>query len=713
MKRVIKMTLRKHRNLIFSNKTKVSYSKIIIILLNLFIVSFVTNIAFAQVGGISPGEDLLTNPKIRNPIVTATVPDNIPPSAPILISPEDESLLNDGTPTFVWQQSTDNVGVAYYQMYLDGSILFDNIPTVNTSNTFYDLVYDSGSGRYSLTPTAVISNGPHTWRIVVFDAALNNNTSVTWDFIIDTLAPSFTITSIGPISTNISAQDISSVPANPIELENNSPEFIGTGEAYSAVQVTVVIPDESNQIINFTIDENGNWNFQLGILPRDKVITLNFLITDLANNISILNELRILIIQEYIIIPPTPTPIPTPTPTPTPPATTTPLPGYTPLPTPPIPTPPATTTPIIKIPILPPEEIAIKIIKEVEKVIPKPIVQTITQTPETFQAFFVKISQEISPIGVLITTAAIPAFSFLTLLFQLGQQFSWHLVLNILRALGIIPPKEPQGLVYDSDSNKPVSFALITIKSTSETLKGQIVATLVTDIDGIYQGAQLPKGEYVINISHQDYIFPTKKERPNYLTIEEFYRGETFQVRSDSDQQLFLIPVDKITETKTSYSPKTNIRRLVQKIKFVNFFWPLFIISIIITIFYPTIINLIILGLYIVVLFKKFIQALRKPTISGYVLNTNESPVENAIIRINNPRKGELVALLLTNSKGYYSTFLKPDKYQIQITKNGFIWMRKGSQLSYEEINVLGTTASVNAIMKDINEVYKEMFQTE
>jgi len=95
------------------------------------------------------------------------------------------------------------------------------------------------------------------------------------------------------------------------------------------------------------------------------------------------------------------------------------------------------------------------------------------------------------------------------------------------------------------------------------------------------------------------------------------------------------------------------------------------------------------------------------------VLNTNESPVENAIIRINNPRKGELVALLLTNSKGYYSTFLKPDKYQIQITKNGFIWMRKGSQLSYEEINVLGTTASVNAIMKDINEVYKEMFQTE
>jgi len=639
--------------------------------------------AFAQAGGIAPGEILSTNPKIRDTSVTATVPDIVPPSAPILISPENGALLNDATPTFIWQGSTDNVGISYYQLYLDGAILYNNIPTSNTSNSFYTLVYDSGSGQYSLTPTATISNGPHTWAIYVFDVSGNYNNSATWSFNIDTLAPNFIITSIGPIATNISAQDIESIPDDPIELENNSPLFTGTGENNSTVKVTVSMPGEIDQVINFTIDENGNWNFQLGILPRDEIITLNFIITDLVGNISIITNLKILIIQEYIIYPPTPTPSP----------------GV-------VPTPP---TPIIKIPILPPAEIMVRIFQAIKKMLPDAIVTIISQTPEIIQAVILKITESLAPFGTLVATAIIPIFSLLALLLQFGQQLSWQLILKILQALGFIPPKEPQGIVYDSDTNAPVSFALLTITSAKEGMAQQIVATLVTDINGIYQGAQLPKGKYIISVSHQDYKFPTDKQRPAYLTIQEFYRGEVFEVTSSDSQQLFLIPVDRLTETHENQSLKKTLRRILQKIKFINLFWPLLAISVVITIFYPTVINLVVLMFYAFILLKKVLKWLKRPSLSGYVVNTNESPVENAIIRINDPEKSRFTALITTNSKGYFSAYLEPNKYQIQVSKNGFVWMREGSQLSLAEIDVTLGRKSVRIIMKDVNEIYKEM----
>ena len=111
------------------------------------------------------------------------------------------------------------------------------------------------------------------------------------------------------------------------------------------------------------------------------------------------------------------------------------------------------------------------------------------------------------------------------------------------------------------------------------------------------------------------------------------------------------------------------------------------------------------------ILFRKLIKYLKKPSVSGYVHNTNESPVENAIVRITDPAKGDLVALITTNDKGYFSAFLEPNKYQIQISKNGFVWERQGSGLSFKEIDVTNERVSVNAIMKDINEIYKEMFE--
>jgi len=687
------------------------FIKLVLLLLFVATYQLIPTIIYGQSGGILPGEELTTNPKIRDNVVTATVPDIVPPSAPILIYPTDELLINDATPSYVWQGSTDNVGISHYELFLDGSLKYGSIPTTATTNSQFTLTYDSGSGRYTLTPSAVISNGHHTWEIKVYDDALNVNTSVIWDFYVDTQAPSFVITSIGQILTDISSSNLSSIPTNPIELEDNEPEFIGTGESNSTVQITVQIPGESSQIINLTIDSNGNWDFQLGILPRDEVITLNFVITDQVGNISILTDLKILIIQEYIIIPPTPTPSPTITPEPTPSPevspTATPSASPTTLPTPtetPIP------TPIIKIPILPPKEIVEIIKKDVIEVIPEPVSRFISILPQDIRESIKKTTDTIAPVGVIVATAAIPTFSFLTLLLQLGQQFSWNLILKILQAIGLIPPKEPQGMVFDSQTNEPVAFALLTITSTTDIVSERLIETVVTDVDGIYQGVQLPLGKYIISVSHQDYNFPTSKDKPSYLSIQEFYKGEEFTVNSTTRQQLFLIPVDKKAETKEGYQIKKTIRSILRKISLIDFFWPLFIFSIIITLFYPTWINFLMIGVYIFMLFKRMIKSFKKPTISGFVRNTSEEPIVNATVRISDPAKGELLAIVNTDKHGFYQTFLNPGKYQIQITKTGLIWQREGSQLSFEEADVTEETKVVDAVLQDISNIYKELF---
>ncbi len=697
------------RKIITHNLKKITLLILFISLYQLFLPY--VGVVYSQSGGIAPGEDLRTNPKIRNTVVSATVPDIIPPSAPFLISPEDEALLNDATPSFIWQESTDNVGVAYYELYIDGTLEVGNIPLVDTTTSQYTLTYNSGSGRYTLTMTDGISDGAHTWYIMVYDAAGNFNTSAIWDFIIDTQAPSFVIEDIGPIDTEINANDLNSIPDTPIELEDNRPLFTGTGESSSSVQVTVQIPGENNQIITYDIDSQGNWSFQLGILPRDTIITLDFVITDTVGNITVLTGLQILIIQEYIIIPPTPTPTPTPSTTPTPTPSASPIATTSATPTPaPTATPTPPPSPIIKIPILPPEEIVEIIKKEAIKIIPVPAIEIVTIVPQSIRDYIAVSTDTFAPVGALLVTTAIPIVSLLSLLLQFGQQFSLGILIKILQALGLLPPKEPQGMVFNSQTNEPVSFALLTITSTSET--SEIISeTVVTDVHGIYQGVQLPKGKYIITVTHQDYIFPTTKEKPSYLNIYEFYKGEEFEVTSEKRQQLFLIPADKITQKETKLSIKKHLLSFVQKLRFLDLFWPLFIISILITLFYPTTLNLLILAIYFVLLIKRFIGSFKKPSLSGFIKTTEDVPIENAIIRISDPSKGELVSIINSNEHGYYEAFLKENKYQIQITKPGVVWIRESSQLSFEELDIKdGESLVFNASLKDVSEIYKDLF---
>lgn len=238
--------------------------------------------------------------------VTATVRDHTDPSAPILVSPTNNSTVTTQKPNFTWEPSTDDVGVHHYQLIIDGSVFINSINTTATDNSTYKLVIN-GDSSLTLTPKNNIGDGTHTWRIVAYDAEGNSETSATWTFIIDSQAPNFTLTQIGGTAVNISAQDSSTWSTTAVTVTENPPLLRAVTEVDSEVTVTVIWGGQTQQTVTTNANSYGNWNTLLGVVPRDTEITLNFLIRDGVGLTTVLENVK-------FIVPSSNAPTATPTP---------------------------------------------------------------------------------------------------------------------------------------------------------------------------------------------------------------------------------------------------------------------------------------------------------------------------------------------------------------------------------------------------------------
>ncbi|HYD34820.1 MAG TPA: Ig-like domain-containing protein [Vitreimonas sp.] len=657
----------------------------------------------AQDGGIGPGEDFLTNPKIREVNVTATVPDNLPPTAPVLISPNNNSYVTINKPSFVWQASSDDNGISHYKMSLDGVDYIDNIPTTATDNATYTLTYNAVSDEYTLTPKTGLSEGTHTWKIRGTDTLGNGSDSATWTFTIDTQAPAFVITQLGTATTSISSQDISTIPSTPLELSANEPLLVGTGEANSSVQLTVSIPDDPTQNFSFSITGSSTWEQQLGILPRDVTILLDFVITDLAGNVSILSNVPFTIPSPVIIFPPA-SASPSPSPTPSPAAST--EPGASPSPTPEVfPNPSPSPSPLIVIPYIPPREVAHSFTQELAEnlsfltdAVPAPIRETVAEVANT-----------IAPTSGLIVATSIPLISTVAVASQFGWSVSPDLIIKILQALGLLPAGKPQGLVYDSETRQPIAFVVLTI--TSQDPEHLIKETVVTDADGVYRGFKLPPGKYILEANQQEYRFPTRLARPPYLSMNDFYKGEVFTVTQNNQDQLFLIPMDRLTELPNgTWKSKGRIflAQINRRLQFLAL--PLFLFSGFLALLYPSIWNWLVFGFYCFLLGRTVLDWFKTPQITGTAIDEFGTGVKDAVIRIGWPETNELVKILLTDKNGNFKAFLAPGEYQMTIIKLGYVWYEKDAPMSLYQVKASDKPVNIVAALRSTESLYKELF---
>lgn len=594
----------------------------------------------------SQGETVTTNPKNRYVGVSATVQDITAPSIPILVAPADTSTITTTYPTFIWQPSTDDRAVTKYQLWVDGSLLFDDIPTGSTTNGSYTLVVEDGEMK--LTPVNALSQGEHHWYVMAFDAAGNSATSATWSFTIDTQAPVTVITQVGTATTNISSSDPSSVPLTPISLTANEPLISGTSETGATLQLTPIIPGQANQVFTHTIS-GGTFAFQLGVLPTNVVMTFSIVSSDAAGNTSVISNVTFIITKAIIIIPPifpssTPTVIEVPRP--------------------------------IEIIKQPPEERRPEPVKTIIK--SNPAVATILNAP-IFQAIAEALPALAAAAPLLVATAATiqAGASLLAPLIQL--------LIKLLQSLGLLPLKKPRGLVFDAITGIEIPFATIRIYSQDTS---ELIDTVISDVDGVYRSIQFPVGTYRIEASHSDYTFPTKRNPPLNVNFHDYYRGEVIIIDKDHTESLFLIPMDPIaTETKRSLAKLYQqiilgfLRRVVHAV-----FYPVAICTFFFTAVYPTWLNIAISLLYVVMIIRRLLLGKQEPLLKGKITTKDGTAIPYVRVKISEEKTNSTPALLITDEFGTFNARLPQGHYTLNMTKEGY--MVSGDALSYGSIYV-------------------------
>lgn len=547
--------------------------------------------------------------------VTATIPDIIPPSTPILISPEDGSNLDNAYPVFQWYASTDNLALSHYQFILDGRVWFDNIPLLSFANDDYSLNYDSESKIYTLVAKTPLSHGDHDWQIIAYDYGENRAASTTWSFNVFINDPRFTIQNIGDKRVKISANDPESVPLQAISLflsdpTANEPWIIAFGDPNLKVKLTVSIPDRENLVYSEYTDDKGNWQLQLGILPRNLAIKLDFIISDVVNHQSFIEELYIIILQHYWPATPIPSgPIPpisisgTPTTvTPTGTLSITPLVSQASVsPTAPLP------SPGIKIPIIPPRELIHEAIEEVKESLPSKISTAITNFTRS------PIWQKITIFLALLLALLLPLVTYVLVLTKFHQFLSIKTLREVW--LAIWPwSKRRKNLVFEYRLSQAAPLVRIELYDAESK---ELIDWQITNYLGQFFSFVWPSDRpLLLKVKDQNFYFPVGVNKPLYLSWDNFYQSEVFSVKKNitndvaqhfNPQRALAIPT-LLAEGKQNLPMIERMRIiLVYLLTYPWWFWLIsFIPVLIFALLHPSFLNYLSLIYYFVIAVVKY-----------------------------------------------------------------------------------------------------------
>ena len=541
--------------------------------------------------------------------VTANIPDLEPPSVPILIAPEDEANLATAYPVFQWYGSTDNMGLSHYRFWLDNATWFDYLPLDDYADADYSLDYDPINNIYTFVSSHPLDHGPHRWQITAVDYADNSASSDIWDFNIFIDSPEFNLTQVGDLHTHILATDPSTVPDDPLDLfvddpDANEPWLIALADANLAVNLVVTIPDDPVQNFNQSSDELGNWSLQLGILPRDTVIRLDFTISDVVGNQSIIENLYIRLYQHYW--PPTATPTPTPTSTPTPTLSLSPTPTLTPSlsfipsltlspsgqaspsvslsPTlSPTPSPSVSIAqPGIRVPIIPPKEIVHELVQETTERLPQPIAVFISRLLRS--DWWSWLQNFIS----LLLVIFLPLTSYLLLNLKFIKD--WSVAHLKQTALALWPWSKRGNLVFEYRSATAAPLVKVELLNADN---GQVLDWQITNYLGQFAHFSYPnQGNLQLRVKDQNFFFPVGEDRSPALIWQSFYQQQLFNRQIANLNRAWAIPT-LLASGRYSLPIMERLRTLLAYLlTYPWWFWSVsFMIELLFTLRYPTIYN--------------------------------------------------------------------------------------------------------------------------
>ncbi len=622
--------------LIFKCKLPIKASALILVMIFIAILiklgdSTLVFTAHAQGSGIEDGETGTTNPKNRSTQVTATVTEFGTLEAAELVQPTHNSATNDNTPTFIWQDPATNSLAVTYLFYLDDVQVYD-LGTVSQTTTEFELYFD-GSNQYSLTPLDGLDDGTYTWKVVSKDAVGNQVGTANWTFTVDTRPPDFAINRIEDIETNMVTGNQDSVPTEPFAVTDNDPEFKGEGDPGDYVEVVITLADGTTLNDAFSVGEDGQWNRVFSNLPREELIIFEFTITDLVGNTSKLENVTLYVTSPVLIIP-IPAII-------TPPSLL-----------------PSEEPPAITIPITTPEVIIERIVSRLPSMIVEPAAYLNATLRTTTSNFWTLLQAIIANWLVLILLSALTGMQVMLLAFTWRRYLNRELWTSILMIVGLIPDGQPQGIAVSYPTQDPIGYGLITF-SGQESNKKTYAAHRITNKHGLFFDVSLLDGNYRASFEHPNFLFPVVDPAPKNLDKFHFYTGQEFQIKNRPLPMLSVFATPRNIE-----KPHLNLMRRVLTID--KFSWPVWTISLLVTLVLPSFGNLAVVGIYTLGWLWQAYQ-LHTIGLEGETMTANKKPIAKVILSIEE-KSGSPVEITQTNQAGSYRFHTKQTEYQLQVT---------------------------------------------
>ncbi len=323
------------------------------------------------------------------------------------------------------------------------------------------------------------------------------------------------------------------------------------------------------------------------------------------------------------------------------------------------------------------------------------------------QTQLAQVIEETAPVVAatipIVVTAAVVAqtvSSFLPIIFEILSR--------LLQSIGLIPAKRPRGVVFDTKTGKPVPFARVSFVRISDN---QIVDTVVSDVHGVYRSVKLPPAVYRIEAIHGDYIFPSKLTPKFALNPHDFYRGEPFEITSSNQEELFLIPMDPIFEEageRQSFSFYAQLTLQIMRRLVFALFYPMIVFSVVVTIIFPTPLNIAIVIMYAIMIVYRVRHTQRQPPLVGQVVDRYGRPMPDVMVRCVETQTNHVGALVVTNAQGTFKINLPPLAYTLVVNKDGYVVEQPSQDYSNVYISHTGTEGTILIHLMTVKEAFPE-----
>jgi len=245
-------------------------------------------------------------------------------------------------------------------------------------------------------------------------------------------------------------------------------------------------------------------------------------------------------------------------------------------------------------------------------------------------------------------------------------------ILGLLQSVGVVKGKKkykPWGVVYNSVTKEPVSSAVVRLFSG-----GLLISTEVTDIKGVFAFSP-KKGTYEMKVSKARYIFPSELVTGKTDLLRNYiYRGDKYKVAKDKQDLSVNIPVDP-QEVSPSVSYLSLVGMYLATI--IVALNPIFIlvgITMSSALYSLTgkVLNLVIIGVYLLILLFQLIDSIRRRTGWGIVRDDKGKRLGGVKVGIYDKKYNKLIDVRVTDNKGRFRFILPEDEYVIKPYKSKY-----------------------------------------